>query len=111
MSTTQISESMNVVLKLWVSNHITIHQLVLHSDRIVRGIWQRDSDDDLRTMNETPQMYSNIKWRPMHASCTPERYFHYSRRKIKDSVLGFVHEIERDSLYHVRITSHPSYEN
>jgi hypothetical protein len=37
--------------------------------------------------------------------------FSLFKEKIKDSVLGFVHEIERDSLYHVRITSHPSYEN
>jgi hypothetical protein len=37
--------------------------------------------------------------------------FSLFKEKIKDSLLEFVHEIERDSLYQVIITSHPSYEN
>jgi zinc finger SWIM domain-containing protein 3 len=38
MSTTQRSESMNVILKLWVNSHTLVYQFVMKIENIVEGI-------------------------------------------------------------------------
>ena len=45
-------------MKLLVDNHTSIYWFVLQLEKLVEEIWQRESDEDRRTINETPQLWS-----------------------------------------------------
>ena len=61
MSTTQRSESMNAILKLWINNHTSIYQFVRKIESMVEGIWHRESDEDIKTMNEMSCLWSRYQ--------------------------------------------------
>jgi hypothetical protein len=58
MSTTQRSKIMNVVLKLWLDNHTSIYHFVIKIESMIQGIWDRESDEDIKTLNGTPHLWS-----------------------------------------------------
>jgi hypothetical protein len=58
MSTTQRSESANSALKLWTNNHSCILEVVKHMEKMINGIWQRESDEDIACLNVVPNLSS-----------------------------------------------------
>jgi hypothetical protein len=58
MSTTQRSESMNAMLKLWLNSNTSIYQFVIRIENMIEGIWNKESDEDIKTMNETRCLWS-----------------------------------------------------
>jgi SWIM zinc finger len=98
---------MNALLKLWVDNHKSIYQFVMQIEKLIEGIWQRESDEDLKTMNETPHTYSYYQFENEACQIYTRNVFSVFKEIIKESSLGFVSEITRDVLYQVKITYHP----
>jgi SWIM zinc finger len=111
MSTTQRSESMNALLKLWVDNHKSIYQFVMQIEKMIESIWQKESDEDLRCMNETPHTYSYYQLENEACQVYTRNVFSVFKEIIKESSLGFATEITRDALYQVKITYHPFFHN
>jgi hypothetical protein len=111
MSTTQRSESMNALLKLWLDNHKLIYQFVMQIEKLIEDIWQRESDEDLKTMNETHHTYSYYQFENEACQIYTRNIFSVFKEIIKESSLGFVSEITRDALYQVKITYHPLFKN
>lgn len=49
---------MNAAMKIWMSCDTSIYRFVVQFDKLLEGIYERESDEDIRTMNETPIMWS-----------------------------------------------------
>lgn len=59
MPTSQRSESMNAAMKIWMSCDTSIYRFFVQFDKLLEGAKrERLSDEDIRTMNETPIMWS-----------------------------------------------------
>ncbi|XP_078174761.1 protein FAR1-RELATED SEQUENCE 5-like isoform X2 [Carex rostrata] len=111
MSTTQRSEGMNNVMKLLVDNHTSIYRFVLQLEKLVEGIWQRKSDEDYRTINETPQLWSLNGMEVDAREVYTKKFFSLFKKRLKDSSNGSVVEVEQKRCYEVNITKHPSFPN
>uniref|UniRef100_J3KXX0 SWIM-type domain-containing protein n=1 Tax=Oryza brachyantha TaxID=4533 RepID=J3KXX0_ORYBR len=111
MSTTQRSESMNAILKLWVDSHKSIYQFVKQIEKLTDGIWQRESDEDLKSMNEQPHLYSPYQMEIEARMVYTRNVFSVFKDIVRESFLGFVTEIIKDKLYHVRISFNPQFRN
>jgi MULE transposase domain/SWIM zinc finger len=107
MSTTQRSESMNAVLKLWLDNHTSIFRFVQKVENMIDEIWHKESDEDIKTMNETPRLWSKAQIEQEARQIYTRVNFSIFKDILNESTLGIVVEIERDTLYEVRIKSNP----
>jgi hypothetical protein len=61
MPTIQRNESMNAILKLWLHNYTSIYQCVMKIENVIEGLWHRESDEDIKTMNETLCLWSKYQ--------------------------------------------------
>lgn len=111
MSTTQRSEGMNAVMKLLVDNHTSIYRFVLQLEKLVEGIWQRESDEDFRSMNETPQLWSTNNMEVEARQVYTRKILSLFKKILRESSNGIVVEVERDRYYEVKITCHPDFTN
>ncbi|XP_078177442.1 protein FAR1-RELATED SEQUENCE 5-like [Carex rostrata] len=107
LSTTEISEGMNAVMKLLVDNHTSIYRFVLQLEKLVEEIWQKESDEDCRTINGTPQLWSRNNMEVDARRVYTRNIFSMFKEILKESTNGVVVEVERDRLYQVDITCHP----
>jgi hypothetical protein len=89
---------MNALLKLWMDNYKSIYQFVMQIEKLIKDIWQRESDEDLKIINETPHTYSYYQFKNEACQIIQEIFFLCSRRFLRRA-LGFVREITRDALY------------
>lgn len=111
MCTAQRSKSMNMLLELWMSSNTSIYQFVRKIESMVESIWQRENDEDIKTTNETPNLWS---WYQIEIDARrkyTKNVFSIFQELLKESTLGVVIEKERDALYEVSITSHPFIHN
>jgi MULE transposase domain/SWIM zinc finger len=111
MSTTQRSESMNAILKLWLNSHTSIYQFVMKIENVIEGIRHRESDDDIKTMNETPRLWSNYQIEHEALQVYTRKCFSVFKEILRESTLGIVIEIEKNTLYEVSIKTHPLIKN
>jgi MULE transposase domain/FAR1 DNA-binding domain/SWIM zinc finger len=111
MSTTQRSESMNAILKLWLHSHTSIYQFVMKIENVIEGIWHRESDEDIKTMNETPRLWSKYHIEHEALEVYTRNSFFVFKEILVESTLGIVIQIEKDALYEVSIKTHPLIKN
>jgi hypothetical protein len=79
----------------------------LQVEKIIQGIWQKESDEDLKTLNEMPHLATHYHIEYEARQVYTRNVFKLFKVIIKESSLGFVKEIERDVKYRVDIDSHP----
>jgi hypothetical protein len=102
---------MNAILKLWLNSHTFIYQFVKKIKNMMEGIWHRESDEDIKTMNETPSLWS-FNWIEHEAlQIYTRNCFSVFKEILRESTLGVVIEIEREVLYEVNIKTHPVIKN
>ncbi|KAJ4787968.1 FAR1-related sequence 5 [Rhynchospora pubera] len=111
MTTTQRSESMNALFKMWVTSRTSIYKFVCKIDNIIENIWQTEGDEDMRTMNEEPQLESKFPLELDARRVYTRKVFSVFKELIKDSSLGVPKEIDRDTLYEVTIKSNPYFKH
>ncbi|XP_078165536.1 protein FAR1-RELATED SEQUENCE 5-like [Carex rostrata] len=58
MSTSQRSESANVVLKSWTGSHTSIYKFALQFTKMVESIFAKEDEEDFRSCNKQPQLWS-----------------------------------------------------
>jgi hypothetical protein len=61
---------------------------------MIEGIWHRESDEDLKTMNETPQLSSLYHMEVEARQVYTRTIFLVFKEKLKENQLGFIVEIE-----------------
>ncbi|KAJ4799444.1 FAR1-related sequence 5 [Rhynchospora pubera] len=111
MSTTQRSESANSSLKIWTNNHKSMYQLVLNVEKIVDNIWEKESDEDIASMNVVPKLTSFHRIEKDASQVYTRKVMKLFKEILKESQLGEVDEIEKDALYQVTIKEHPDIKN
>ncbi|KAJ1685197.1 hypothetical protein LUZ63_016587 [Rhynchospora breviuscula] len=111
MTTTQRSESMNALFKMWVTTHTSIYTFVCRIDNIIESIWQREGDEDMRTMNEDPPLWSKFPLELDARRVYTRKVFSVFKELLKDNCLGIVKEIKRDKLYEVEIKDNPDFKH
>ncbi|XP_078170914.1 protein FAR1-RELATED SEQUENCE 9-like [Carex rostrata] len=99
---------MNAILKLWVNSHTSIYQFVIHIENMVEGIWHKESDEDIKTMNEVPRLWSKYQIEQEAHQVYTRSNFSMFKEIIKETIMGIVVERERDILYEVIIRTNPS---
>ncbi|KAJ1698795.1 hypothetical protein LUZ63_007307 [Rhynchospora breviuscula] len=107
MSTSQRSESANNTIKSWSRHHNSMYQLVLHMEKIVEGRWQTESDLDIVSMNAVPRLSTLFKIEKDASEFYTCTVMSVVKEILKKTQLGFVKEIEKDSLYEVTIKYNP----
>ncbi|KAJ4773395.1 FAR1-related sequence 5 [Rhynchospora pubera] len=105
MSTNQRSESSNALLKLWVNSHTSIYKFVLKIEGMIETIWQHEVDEDIKSINETPSLWSRYQLEFDAREVYTRKVFKEFKELLKDSTLGIVIEKDRDALYEVRYCS------
>lgn len=98
---------MNALFKLLVDNHKSVYQFVLQIEKIIESIWQRESDEDLKCINEMPHLWSKYKMEFKARQVYTRKVFSLFKENVQDSLLGDVIEIERDVSYQVDISYDP----
>ncbi|KAJ4745261.1 Protein FAR1-RELATED SEQUENCE 5 [Rhynchospora pubera] len=111
MTTTQRSESMNALFKMWVTTHTSIYKFVCRIDNIIENICQREGDEDMRTMNEDPPLWSKFPLELDARRVYTRKAFSVFKELLKDSCLSIVKEIARDQLYEVEIKDNPDFKH
>ncbi|KAJ4793515.1 Protein FAR1-RELATED SEQUENCE 5 [Rhynchospora pubera] len=109
MTTTQRSESMNALFKMWVTTHTSIYKFVCKIDNIIENIWQREGDEDMRTMNEEPALWSKFTLEFHARQVYTRKVFSVFKELLKDRCLGTPIEKEQGTQYEVRIDYNPCY--
>ncbi|KAJ4763552.1 Protein FAR1-RELATED SEQUENCE 5 [Rhynchospora pubera] len=107
MSTTQRSESMNALLKMWLTSHTSIYKFVMKIDGMIESIWQSESDEDLISMDKEPHLWSMYDIEDHAREAYTKRVFREFKDLLKRSTLGKVVEKQRDVLYEVNIAQNP----
>jgi SWIM zinc finger len=92
-----------------VDNHTSIYKFVIQLEKTVERIWQKESDEDFRSLNETPRLYSRNNIEVEARRIYTRSIYSLFKEILKDSSNGIVLEIEKDKLYEVHITCHPFY--
>ncbi|KAJ1691397.1 hypothetical protein LUZ63_015552 [Rhynchospora breviuscula] len=110
MSTSQRSESANASLKIWTNNHQSMYKLALHIEKIVEGIWARESDEDITTMKKVSKLSTLYLMEKDASQVYTAKIMSIFKENLKLSQLGEVNEVEKDMLYEVTIKEHPTIE-
>jgi hypothetical protein len=82
---------MNSLLKLWVDNHKSIYQFVMQIDKLIEGIWHREVEDDIKNINEIPQLWSHYQIEVEARQVYTRNIFLVFKEIIKESLHGFCH--------------------
>ncbi|KAJ1688549.1 hypothetical protein LUZ63_019939 [Rhynchospora breviuscula] len=88
-----------------------LYALVKGIDNIIENIWQREGDEDMRTMNEEASLWSKFPLELDARQVYTRKVFSVFKELLKDSCLGIVKEIERDKLYEVEIKNNPDFKH
>jgi hypothetical protein len=93
MSTTQKSKRMNAMLKLWLDNHTSIYNFVIKIESMVHEIWDRENDEDMKTLNETSRLWSKYQIERDTREVYMRTYFSLFKELLNESTFGVVIEI------------------
>jgi hypothetical protein len=81
-------------------------------ENVIEGLWHRESDEDIKTMNETLCLWS--KYQIGHETLevyARNNFFFVFKEILVGSTLDIVIEVERDALYEISIRTHPLTKN
>ncbi|XP_078158070.1 protein FAR1-RELATED SEQUENCE 5-like [Carex rostrata] len=102
MSTTQRSESINVVTKIWMDSNTSLYDFATKFEKMVQGVYERESDEDIRTLNEIPQLSTTDPIEAEARRVYTRNMFSHFKAELKKCGGLRIHEVEKDKLYEVR---------
>ncbi|KAJ4809530.1 Protein FAR1-RELATED SEQUENCE 5 [Rhynchospora pubera] len=103
MSTTQRNESVNALFKMWVNAHTSIYKFVLKFDAMIETIWQNEDDEDLKTMDKVPNLWSMYEFEKDARAFYTRNVFKKFKELLYKSTPGGVIEKETHVLYEVNL--------
>jgi SWIM zinc finger len=103
MSKTQRSESINAVTKIWMGSNTSLYDFAVKFEKMVEGTYERESDEDIRTMNENPQLWSCDPIEAEARKVYTRSVFSLFKKKMKRAIGYRVLEVEKDKYYEVRL--------
>lgn len=101
MCSTQRSESINSLTKIWMGCNTSLYDFATRFEKMVEGIYERESDEDIRSMNELVQLWSN---HPIEHKARQEytrSVFSLFKSQWKRCIMLSVREVEEGKLYEV----------
>ncbi|XP_078166558.1 protein FAR1-RELATED SEQUENCE 5-like isoform X2 [Carex rostrata] len=102
MSTTQRSESMNAATKIWFGANTSLYDFATRFQKMVERVYERESDEDFRTMNEIPPLLSGDAVEVEARKVYTRSIWKLLKGKITKTIALQVREVEREKLYEVR---------
>ncbi|KAJ3681062.1 hypothetical protein LUZ60_015551 [Juncus effusus] len=102
MSTSQRSESMNAAMRMWFGSHTSIFNFVIQFEKITRGIFDKESEEDLRTTNQIHSLWSDDQLEEQARDVYTRNVFMIFKDNLKRASGYNIEMLENDKLYLVK---------
>jgi SWIM zinc finger len=108
MSTTQRSESINVIIKIWMGSNTSLYNFAKKFEKMTEAIYERESDEDIRSMNETSKIWSCDPIETEAQRLYTRSIFSIFKEKLRRCTAYRVHEVKKDIIYEARLANSQS---
>ncbi|XP_020108789.1 protein FAR1-RELATED SEQUENCE 5-like [Ananas comosus] len=108
MSTSQRSESMNAVAKIWLDSHTSIFKFVTQFEKMSNNQYEREDMEDFMTKDEEPTLWSDDPIEKDARSIYTRTIFSEFKAQLRATTGYKLVELEKDKLYKISSISQPS---
>ncbi|KAJ3708351.1 hypothetical protein LUZ61_012056 [Rhynchospora tenuis] len=88
---------------MWLSAHSSIYKFVMKIDGMIESIWQSEGDEDVKSIDKNPLLWSKYELEAHACEVYTNRVFKEFKNLLINSTLGKVIEKARDVSYEVQI--------
>ncbi|XP_020082392.1 protein FAR1-RELATED SEQUENCE 5-like [Ananas comosus] len=108
MCTSQCSESINVVTKIWVDNHTSIYKFVLQIEKVIETQYDKEDEEDYRMRGGEVKLYSYNPIEVQARDIYTKRNFFEFKEQLRLISGHSLLELEKNSLYKTTAIHNPT---